>query len=123
MIHNLTLGIILLLRFCIDGSSSFSSQHIANITTSADRGSTVTMVDRSKALATADRGSTIVVADRNGESKAAVQPGSSGASVAAEATNRRAGQEGEQQEDSDGTMTEEKGQRDEREEERAPPGM
>ena len=122
MIHNLTLGIILLLRFCIDGSSSFSSQHIANITTSADRGSTVTMVDRSNALAAADRGSTVAVADRHGESKA-VQPGSSGASVAAEATNRRAGQEGEQQEDSDGTMTEEKGQRDEREEERALPGM
>jgi hypothetical protein len=81
------------------------------------------MVDRSNALAPADRGSTVAVADRNGETKA----GSSGASVAADSTNRRAGREvgvaGEEQEDSDGTMTEEKGQRDEREEERAPPGM
>jgi hypothetical protein len=74
------------------------------------------MVDRSNALAAADRGSTVAVADRNGETKAC----SSGASVAADPTNRRAGEE---QEDGDGTMTEEKGQRDEREEERAPPGM
>ncbi len=74
------------------------------------------MVDRSNALAAADRGSTVAVVDRVGETKA----GSSGASVAADSTNRRAGEE---QEESDGTMTEEKGQRDEREEERAPPGM
>jgi hypothetical protein len=121
MIHNFIRYLIVIV-FSIDGSSSFSSQHIANITTSADRGSTVTMVDRSNALAAADRGSTFAVADRHGESKA-VQPGSSGASVAADSTNRRAGLEGEEQEDSDGTMTEEKGQRDEREEERAPPGM
>ncbi len=115
MIHNFIKYLIVIV-FSTDGSSSFSSQHIANITTSADRGSTVTMVDRSNALAAADRGSTIAVADRNGESKS----GSSGASVVADSTNRRAGEE---QEDSDGTVTEEKGQRDEREEERAPPGM
>jgi len=92
------------------------------------------MIARSGAITTADRGSTDAVADKSVTSTAEV-PVRYGANAATGATNRRGGhrQDGErsgstcnapeEQEDSDGTVTEEKGQRDEREEERAPPGM